>query len=140
MSNKIKHLVCCIVIFSCKKIAITNSYNKHIKESYIYDFKIKYFKKLLVAGFNNSESIKKIVDEDRSGYGESILSIEDYKIIDSVIKNDTKIIIQDSINKVGAVSEGAQGKHIFTYALNKFDSKWLDSLSKARYFFFKKNN
>lgn len=139
MCTKFKYLLICVFIFSCKNTNVTKSYTRQIKESYIYDFKIKYFKKLLVVCFNNSESIKNIVHEDRSGYGEPILSIEDYNLIDSFTKIDNKLIIVDSIKKVGKVSEGAQGKHVFSYALFKFESKWLDSLAKVRYEIFQKN-
>ena len=111
-----------------------------MKESYLYDFKLVYYKKLLLAGFNNSSEVKTLVYSDQSGYGEIILTQEDYKIIDSLVDIDNRMMIEDSIRNIGTVSEGAQGKRVFNYALMKYNSKWLDKISHQRYMvFFKKN-
>ncbi|MBS1755539.1 MAG: hypothetical protein JST34_15975 [Bacteroidetes bacterium] len=103
-----------------------------MKESFIYTFKITYFKKLLLEGFNNSPEITKVLLKDKSGYGEFILSIEDLHFIDSIVRADNKIMVADSIIRIGKVAEGSQGKHIFDYALKKYKSKWLDQISKQR--------
>ena len=103
-----------------------------MKEIYIPNFKLTYFKKLLIAGHNNTNEIKSIVFADQSGYSESILSSEDYDLIDSLVKIDNQTMITDSINRIG-VAEGAEGKHVFGYALNKYQSNWLDKLSKERF-------
>lgn len=113
--------------------AQTNStYNKQMKESYIYSFKMTYFKKLLIAGFNNSGSIRNIVTSDRSGYGEIILSPADFRFIDSIVVIDNAKMVKDSSVSVGKVAEGAQGKRVFDYAISQFQSKWLESIAKER--------
>jgi hypothetical protein len=100
---------------------------------YIPNFKLTYFKTLLIAGYNNTNEIKSIVVADHSGFSEPILSMEDYDLIDSLVKLDNRTMIRDSINRIGSVAEGAEGKHVFGYALNKYQSNWLDKLSKERF-------
>jgi hypothetical protein len=130
---KVKILILFYILLIGCKTQYQVSYKKQMKESYLYEFKMGYFKSLLLEAFNRSDEIKNILLHDRSGYGEPILSLQDIKLTDSLIKIDNQILIQDSINKIGSVGEGAQGKHVFTYALYKFQSKWLDSLAKERY-------
>ena len=77
--------------------------------------------------------MKNILVIDRSGYGEPILSIQDIQFIDSLANIDNNTMVQDSLNRIGRVAEGAQGKPVFAYAMYKYQSKWLDSLAKARY-------
>lgn len=108
------------------------TYNKQLKQSYVYDFKMTYFKKLLLLAFGNSDAIKTVVASDRSGYGEAILSADDYKYIDRLVEIDIRKMIQDSIARIGRVSEGAQGRWIFDYVLLKYQSKWLDSIANDR--------
>jgi hypothetical protein len=121
-----------VVSISCKS---TQSWTtkKEMKEIYIPNFKLTYFKTLLIAGYNNTNEIKSIVVADQSGYSESILSIEDYDLIDSLVQLDNHTMILDSINRIGKVAEGTEGKHVFGYALNKYQSNWLDKLSKERF-------
>ena len=119
------------VSFACKSTHSWTS-KKEMKEIYIPNFKLTYFKKLLIAGHNNTSEIKSIVLGDHSGFSEPILSTEDYDLIDSLVKIDNQTMIMDSINRIG-VAEGADGKHVFGYALNKYQSNWLDKLSKERF-------
>ena len=132
ISNKFK-VVFCLFLVGCETQHIQERNNNQIRDSYLYAFKINYFKKSLIEGFNNSEEIIAVMARDKSGYGEPILSNEDERMIDSFVKIDNRVMIQDSLNRVGKVSEGAQGKHTITYALSRFQSKWLDSLAKERY-------
>jgi hypothetical protein len=99
---------------------------------YLSEFKLNYFRTLLKKGFNNSESVRNIIAFDSSGFTEIIMSMEDFKLIDSFTNIDHSYLLQDSINKIGRVAEGAEGKAVLGYALNKYQSKWLDSLAKAR--------
>ena len=102
-----------------------------MKESFIYDFKITYFKKLLLVGYNKTDAIKSVVSEDQSGFSENILSMDDYNLLDSIVKVDNDVMLKDSI--VGnRRAEGTQGKRVLGYALNKYESKWLDSLANVR--------
>jgi len=91
MNNNLKlilSIVCLVLIisfYSCKSTqGWTNK--KEMKGIYIPNFKLTYFKTLLIAGYNNTNEIKSIVFADQSGYSESILSIEDYHLIDSLKK------------------------------------------------------
>jgi hypothetical protein len=125
-------MVLIIVFSSCKSTqAWTNK--KEMKGIYIPNFKLIYIKKLLIAGYNNTNEIKSIVFADHSGFSESILSREDYDLIDSLVKIDNQTMILDSINRIGRIAEGAEGKHVFGYALNKYQSNWLGRLSKERF-------
>jgi hypothetical protein len=123
-----------IVFFSLSCATAQNKpiYNKQLEQSYVYDFKMTYFKKLLLSAFGNSDAIKTVISSDHSGYGEAILSPDDYKYIDRLVEIDNQKMIQDSIARIGRGSEGAQGKRIFDYALLKYQSKWLDSIAKYR--------
>ncbi len=107
-----------------------------MKEFYIYAFKMAFFKRILLDGFNQSEEIKTILLQDRSGYGEPILLASDRLIIDSLSNAANNKMIQDSVRSVGKVAEGAQGKRVLDYALTTFQSKWLDSIANARYKFY----
>jgi hypothetical protein len=39
----------------------------------------------------------------------------------------------DSMDRIGRVAEGAEGKHPLDFIIEKLNSKWLDSLSRKRY-------
>ncbi len=119
-----------LILLSCKSSHVI-TYNKQMKESFIYDFKITYFKKLLLAGYNNSDAATSLVRGDQSGFGEIILSPDDYSLLDSIVRVDNEVMIKDSLNG-NRRAEGTRGKRVLRFALNKYESKWLDSLAKAR--------
>lgn len=121
-----------VLFSSCKSTNFKSNFEQ-IKQSYLYDFKMTYFKKLLLESFNHSSAIKEILLIDRSGYGEPILSSFDYGLIDSLVKISNKKMVKDSTQSLGRVGEGAEGKRIFDFALRTYESKWLDSLAKVRY-------
>lgn len=104
-----------------------------MKEAYIHSFKLTYYRKLMIKGFNNSEEIKSLISSDRSGFSEILLSIDDYKLIDSLTNKDNQIMLNDSINNIGRVAEGCEGKRVLEFSLNKYNSKWIDDLAKQRY-------
>jgi hypothetical protein len=106
---------------------------KEMKEIYLHDFKMTYFKKLLIAGYNNTNEIKNVVRGDHSGFTEPILTDDDHDLIDSLVKAGNNTMTQDSINRIGRVAEGAEGKHVFDFALSKYQSKGLDKLAKERF-------
>lgn len=101
-------------------------------ESYIYDFKMTYLRKTLKAGFYNTDAINKVLSMDRSFFGEAILSSDDFSFLDSLAVTENQKMMQDSINRIGRVSEGAQGKRVFDHVLQRMNSKWLDSIAKVR--------
>jgi|694.fasta_scaffold35941_4 hypothetical protein len=118
----------------------SNYINRDFKETYLYSFKMTYFKQLLFIGFNRTNEIQTLLVQDRSGYGEPILTQQDISLIDSLVRIDNVKMSQDSILSIGTRSEGIQGKRVFDYSITKFNSKWLDSLAKAQYKYYKKIN
>ncbi|AWA31164.1 hypothetical protein HYN48_14270 [Flavobacterium magnum] len=103
-----------------------------MKDIYIQEFKTVYFKSLLRKGFNNSKGYNDAVKIDNSHFVEPILSSEDYKYIDSLTTIGNKFMATDSLESFGRRAEGAAGKRVFYYALEKYNSKWLDSICKKR--------
>ncbi len=128
-------LVTIVILFfaSCKTSKGSASYRKMYKEIYIDQFKLTYVRKLLIKSYNNSTDIQNIINLDRSGFTEPILTIDDYRLIDSLTKVDNNKLTMDSTNSIGRVAEGAEGKHILGYVIGKIQSKWLDSLANKRY-------
>ncbi len=117
----------------CRTMQTKKSVAKEYKLLYIDQFKLTYLRKVLRAGFNQSEAINNLVEFDRSGFTEPLLSEEDYRLIDSLVYIDNLQMMADSTNSIGRVAEGAEGKHVFGFILNKLESKWIDSLAKRRY-------
>lgn len=109
-----------------------------MKITYLRVFKMSYFRSVLREGFNNSEAFKSIFENQFSGYGEPLLYLEDLKLIRNLAIEANIKLTKDSIERIGRVGEGAEGRHVIAYALEAYNSKWLDSLAKARYKFFKK--
>lgn len=126
--KKITYLLCLLFLFSCS--TIRNS--KKNKDIYIEEFKFTYFAGCLNHGFDNSKEIKKLFEIDKSGSGELILG-DKYLLIDSLTRVTAKKIKLDSLNSIGRVAEGSEGKHVFSECLCKFNSKWLDSIAKSEY-------
>ena len=117
----------------CGTVQRAESERKQFKEVYTSEFKLTYFRKLLLAGFNNSESVKDLVRSDRSGFTEPVLSEYDHRLIDSLVYLDNQYMAHDSASSIGTVAEGGEGKHVLGYILNRLESKWLDSLATRRY-------
>jgi hypothetical protein len=103
------------------------------EEIYIHQFKLIYFQKLLQAGFNNSEEVKSLIQFDKSGFTEPVLTPDDYELIERMVQADQQQMRDDSVARIGRVAEGAEGKSVFSHVLHKLESKWLDSLAKERY-------
>lgn len=120
------------IFFSCKTIQRNNFERREKKEIYVDEFKMTYFKKMLLAGFRNSNEIRSVLYKDISGFGEIILTMDDYIFIDSIVAYDHAKMIKDSTNSIGRQAEGAAGKKIFHVALTRYNSKWLDHVAKKR--------
>jgi hypothetical protein len=103
------------------------------EEIYIHQFKLIYFQKLLQAGFNNSEEVKSLIEFDKSEFTEPVLTPDDYQLIERMAQADQQQMRADSVARIGRVTEGAEGKHVFSHILHKLEGKWLDSLAKERY-------
>lgn len=110
----------------------TTKEDRQMKDIYVREFKTTYFKNLLRKGFNNNKGYNDAVKIDNSHYAEPILSSEDYKYIDSLTTIGNKLMATDSLESFGRRAEGAEGKMVFYYALEKYNSKWLDSICKMR--------
>jgi hypothetical protein len=126
--------------FQCKSTHHISSENAQYKSIYINQFKLTYFRQLLLKGFNNSKPIRDLIAFDQSGFTESILATDDFKLIDSFTTIDNFKMKMDSANGVGMVAEGAEGKHPLGFILSKLNSKWLESLASNRYKIAKNNN
>ena len=102
------------------------------KSIYINEFKLTYFRQMLIKGYNNSNAVQEIISKDNSGFAEIILSEDDYKLIDSLATIDNeKMKIDSSLGNKRA--EGSQGKRPLGFILYRYNSKWLDSLANKRY-------
>lgn len=121
------------LLVQCATAPRAASEQKQFRQVYIDQFKLTYFRKVLSAGFNHSEAVKELIRFDRSGFTEPVLSVYDYRLIDSLVYLDNQYMAQDSAGSMGRVAEGAEGKHVLGYILNKLESKWLDSLAQSRY-------
>ena len=119
-------------LVQCKTDQQVKSERKQFKEVYINQFKLTYFRRILIAGFNQSESVKTLIGFDKSGFTEAILSEYDYKFIDSLVYIDNQYMMADSSSSIGK-AEGAEGKHVLGYILNKLESRWLDNLAHDRF-------
>ncbi|GAB4094447.1 hypothetical protein [Flaviaesturariibacter terrae] len=102
------------------------------KRIYIDQFKLTYFRALLIKSYNNSNAVQEIIKSDHSGFTEPILNERDYSFIDSLTTADNEIMRVDSAR--GSLrAEGAQGKRPLGYILNSVRSRWLDSLAIRRF-------
>lgn len=123
--------ICLLQLANCKT-SKQSTYENEIKAAYVYGFKMAYFKRLLLEGFNHSAEIKTVLQKDASkGLADMPLTLDDWHIIDSLAKAGNAQMRKDSIRNINR-AEGAQGKYIFSFALDQFNSKQLDSLAKAR--------
>ena len=104
-----------------------------MKEIYFQEFKTTYFKRLLRKGFNKDKGYDNAVKIDNSHYAEPILSLEDINYIDSLTVVGNHFMTSDSLQSFGKRAEGAEGKRVFYFALDRYNSKWLDSITKKRF-------
>lgn len=121
-----------ITSISCDSTRRTQSLKAQYKDIYLDQFKLIYFRQLLIKSYNNSNAIREIIDADHSGFTEPLLTEEDYKIIDSLTTIDNKYLVADSIEG-SRRAEGSQGKRPLGFIMSKQSSKWLDSLAKNRF-------
>jgi hypothetical protein len=108
------------------------SSKSQFKEIYVNQFKLIYAKQLLRKSYNNSVPINTVLKDDRSGYVEPILTDEDYKYIDSITTVEANKIKIDSIESIGRVAEGAEGKHVLGFLIQRLESTELNRIVKRR--------
>lgn len=104
-----------------------------MKDIYVDQFKLTYFRMFLKKSYNNSKAVQEIIAQDHSGFTEPVLSMQDLKFIDSLTNHDYSILKTDSASSIGRVAEGAEGKHPLGFIIHKLESKWLDSLANKKY-------
>ena len=109
--------------FQCRS-ARNLTYPTTSKSTYIKQFKLTYFRQVLVKSYNNSEAIQEIIASDHSGFQESILTEDDYRLIDSLTTIDNEKIKIDS-TKGSRRAEGAKGKRPLEFILDELDGKYL---------------
>ena len=126
-------LLISIIGIRCKSSHNSTSQKQINEFIYVDQFKLTYFRQLLVKGFNNSNAVQEIIKFDKSGFAEPILTMDDLNLIDSLTTVDNLRMQLDSTRRVGRVAEGAEGKHPLGYILEKIESKWLDSIANKRY-------
>ena len=117
----------------CKSTHNSASQKAMYKSIYIDQFKLTYFRQILIKGYNNSKAIQEIISDDNSGFTEPILIEGDYKLIDSLTTFDNEKMKIDS-TEGNQRAEGAQGKRPLGFILDRLiNSKWLDSVANQRY-------
>ncbi|WP_395067141.1 hypothetical protein [Flavobacterium sp.] len=119
-----------ILFVGCKPLS--HSFRSQFKEIYVNQFKLTYAKQLLKKSYNNSVNINSILYEDKSGFTEPILTINDYNYIDSITTIETNKIKIDSTESIGRVAEGAEGKHILSFLFRRIESTELNKTIKRR--------
>lgn len=126
-------LAIAIVMIHCGSDDEDAAHERMNKEIYVDQFKLTYFKRLLIKSYNNSQAIQEVIAQDHSGFTEPVLTLKDLKLIDSLTTLDNFNLKADSTSSIGRVAEGAEGKHPLGYILNILDNNWLDSLARKRY-------
>lgn len=126
------HMATILSISSCQSSHKIPSLRKEHKKIYMDEFKLTYFKKLLIKSYNNSKTVSEIFSLDHSSFTELILSEDDYKLIDSLTTIDNQYLVADSLEGYRR-AEGSNGKRPLGYIMNKLQSKWLDDLAKRRF-------
>jgi hypothetical protein len=121
------------VFIQCRTTQAVKTEKEQFKEVYLNQFKLTYFRKILAAGFNDSEEVKALINFDRSGFTEPIITEVDTQLIDSLVRQQNNDLVTDSMNRIGRVAEGAEGKHVLGFVLNRIEGKWLDSLANQRF-------
>jgi len=116
----------------CKNTNNLTSKKAIYKAIYIDQFKLTYFRQILIKGYNNSKAIQEIISLDNSGFAEPVLTEGDYKLIDSLTTFDNEKMRIDS-TEGDRRAEGAKGKRPLGFVLERLNSNWLDSLAKKRY-------
>lgn len=116
-------------LLSCESTRRARMLKREYKKTYVNQFKLTYFKSLLIKSYNNSNAIQEIIRKDQSGFTEPVLTPDDYKLIDSFTTIDQKYLVADSLNGYKR-AEGAQAKRGLGYIMDKLNSKWLDRLAK----------
>lgn len=118
-------------LFSCESTRRMNAQKEQLKAIYLDQFRLTYFRKLLVKSYNNDPAVQEIIEKDHSGFTEPVLTPDDLRLIDSLTTADNEYLKIDSAEGIRR-AEGAEGKRPLGYIMDKLRSKSLDSLAKKR--------
>ncbi|WP_422854004.1 hypothetical protein, partial [Flavobacterium sp.] len=83
-------LTIALTTVSCDSTRRTQSLQAQYKKIYLDQFKLAYFRQLLIKSYNNSNAVQEIIGADHSGFTEPILTEGDYELIDSITTIDNK--------------------------------------------------
>ena len=122
-----------LLFVHCRTTQSKASLAEEYKQIYIRQFRVVYFRKILQEGFNQSTAFNEVINSDRSLFTEPILTMEDLKLIDSIVNIDNAKMRTDSIERIGKVAEGAEGKQVLGFIMDRLRSNYLDSIAKTRY-------
>ena len=134
MKKILKVLLCLhmiVLVFSCKTIQVPSE-EAQFKSIYVNQFKLTYFRKVLLKSYNKSKAIKEIIDLDHSGFTEPVLTTDDYKLIDSLVEAENEKMKVDSTDG-DRRAEGSQGKRPFDFILKTLKDRSLEKLAKSRF-------
>ena len=120
-----------LVFYSCSNSGLTRKNKADLKNTYKQQFKLNYFRQLLIKSYNNSNAVQEIIDKDYSGFAEPILSADDLRMIDSLTNIDNQYLIADSA-KGYERAEGINRKRPIGFIIKKMNSKQFDKLIKDR--------
>ena len=105
---------------------------------YNEDFKRVFFIRCLKFGFNNSNEINQVLNQDVSVMNDFPLGLQNYRYIDTLAKSIVLHINEDSIHLNKKYLENLKanadliGKRTFMFSLNYYVSNELDSIAEAR--------
>ena len=125
-------LLASLLGLQCKSTLHSTAQKASYKSIYIDQFKLTYFKKILIKSYNNSKAIQEIIHADHSGFTEPLLTEDDYKLIDSLTTADNENLKIDS-TEGNRRAEGAQGKRPLGFILDRFKTQEIDRIAKKRY-------
>lgn len=137
MLTKAQSFYCILYItallgFSCESTRRSTSQKEQFKAIYLNQFKLTYFRQLLIKSYNHSTAVQEIIGLDHSGFTEPIiLTADDRYLIDSLTTIDNEYLRIDS-TEGNRRAEGADGKRPLGFIMQKLTGKWLDSLAKQR--------
>lgn len=102
-------------------------------------FKYSTFIKCLRTGYNKSDLVDELLDEETS-ISDFSLGINNYRYIDSIVNFKMEEIVQDSIdfynewikNNQDYIYDGLTGKRVIYHCLELYKSEMLDSIAFSR--------
>lgn len=127
-----KSFILIITMYLCIVSCASLQQEKRDEQSYVNEFKLRYFKACFWHSFDNEE-IKVLNGMDRSGITELVLGIRAYSLIDSLARVTASNVYKQSSIEEGEIAEEAVGKHVYSECLCGYESDWLKSFALREY-------